>query len=90
MRKRLTVAATACLVVILAFFFFVPIVSGITTAWCVPYSYSPGDSQSLSVEYFGMGTVHYQGHYIWFYSDTSSPPGSPFQCHDETSTSSST
>ncbi len=90
-RKTLTLVVCVDLFLgLFLFFYLIPSLPGINAPWCSPYSYSPGDSQSLSFEYFGVGTVHYHGQYLWFWSDTYFPPGSPFQCHDETSTSSST
>ena len=90
-RKTLTLAVCVDLFLgVFLVFFLTPSVPAISTPWCMPYSYSPGDSQSLSFAYFGIGMVHYQGRYIWFWSDTYFPPGSPFQCNDEGSTSSST
>lgn len=89
-RKTLTIVVSVDVFLgLFLVFFLVPSVSGVSRPWCVPYSYSSGDSQSLSVGYFGIGTVHYQGRYLWFWSDTSFPSGSPFQCHDESSSTSS-
>jgi hypothetical protein len=91
--RRKTLALVVCadlFLVLFLLFFLIPSLRGIDTPWCMPYSYTPGDSESLSFAYLGIGIVHYQGHYVWFWSSTSFAPDSPFQCHDETSTSSST